>query len=38
MTFSFEFENPNGLQCLKNEDDIGVVYDALEKFLLEYSQ
>ena len=38
MTFSFELENPNGLQCFKNGDDIGVVYNALEKFLLEYSQ
>ena len=36
MAFSFESENPDGLQYFKSGDDVEIVYAALEKFLSEY--
>lgn len=38
MAFSFELENPDGLQYFKHGDDLDTVYDALKKFVIEYFQ
>ncbi len=36
MAFSFDSENPDGLQYFKDGDEIDVIYDALNKFVSEF--